>query len=180
MGKSTAGEILKEKGVEVIDTDQLARDAVQPGEPSVRFIRDVFGDDYFYPNGELDRRLLGNRVFSDPSARAQLEGILHPIIHQAWMEHIKSWRAMDVRIGAVIVPLLFEKGYETGFDDIVCVACSHQEQIRRLVKGRGWTAEEAQLRIAAQMPIDEKIRRSHLVIWTEGTLETHRAQWCQF
>jgi len=114
-------------------------------------------------------------VFADENARKQLEGILHPRIRQQWQARAQSWRAQNLSLGAVAIPLLFETGAETQFDSVICVACSSATQLVRL-RSRGWSDEQIQQRIAAQWAVDQKIVRSNYVIWTEGSLQIHAAQ----
>jgi len=107
--------------------------------------------------------------------RKKLEGVLHPRIRKLWLAQIESWRKEDCSLAVVVIPLLFETRAESHFDKIISVACSANSQCERL-SARGWPLENIQQRIAAQMPIEEKISRSHFVIWTEGDLKNHSAQ----
>ena len=175
MGKSTAAGFLCGKGLRVIDTDQIARDLVQPGQPALGEIQDAFGNDVLTPGGELRRDELARIVFSSHAARKKLESILHPPIRECWLAQIEVWRGEGVPIAFVVIPLLFETQAETHFEKIVCAACSAAAQRERLT-ARGGPPEQIRQRIAAQMPIDQKIARSHYVIWTEGSIEIHRRQ----
>ena len=175
MGKSTAAGFLLAHGVRVVDTDELARQLVEPGQPALAEIQSQFGPDSITANGELDRAALARRVFADPSARAQLEAILHPRIRAAWLARLENWRAENCPLAIVVIPLLFETRAEANFEKIICVACSPAAQRERLA-ARGWNAEQIHQRIAAQLPVEQKIARAHLVIWTEGRPEVHRAQ----
>ncbi len=176
MGKSTAAGFLLQHGVPVIDTDTIAREIVQPGEPALAEIQNAFGDNFLTATGELDRAGLARRVFSDASARQQLENILHPRIRERWQAQVESWRREKVSRACVIIPLLFETQAEHLFDKIICVACSASSQHARL-QSRGWSAEQIRQRIAAQMPVAQKMARSHFVVWTEGALVAHARQW---
>lgn len=175
MGKSTAASFLSQAGVRVVDTDEIAHQLVRPGQPALAEIQREFGSQFITPTGELDRAALARKVFADTAARQRLEAILHPRIRQAWSAQVEAWRQEDYPAAAVIIPLLFETGVETAFDRVVCVACSLATQQQRLL-ARGWNATQLQQRIAAQMPVEQKIIRSHFVIWSEGTLEVHRQQ----
>jgi dephospho-CoA kinase len=169
MGKSTAGEIIRKKGFPVLDTDDIAREVVAPGQPASREIRDSFGEAMFDQGGNLVRGKLAERVFSDETARKQLEGILHPRIRERWLAQAKEWRQSNALLGVVIIPLLFETGAEEHFDAVVCVACSTSSQTQRL-KERGLSDEQIARRNAAQLSIDQKIDRSNYVVWTDTTL----------
>jgi len=175
MGKSTTGVFLQKSGVEVVDTDLLARQLVEPGQPAFLEIATAFGPSVLSSSGGLDRRQLGRCVFADAEARARLESILHPKIRDLWQGQVKAWREAGSSRAAVIIPLLFETGAESYFDSVICVACSPAAQRARLEK-RGWSEVEIQQRLSAQWPVKEKIDRSDFVIWTDATLEAHAAQ----
>ena len=175
MGKSTAAGILLSMGIPVMDTDQLARQETAPGSPALAEIQERLGSEFVDASGLLDRSRLAGVVFSDPSRRRILEEILHPRIARHWQEAAASWRREET-IGAVVIPLLFEKSYESQFEFVVAVACSVETQQRRL-ETRGWSPGEIEGRKAAQLPVTEKIFRSHVMIWTEGSVESHRGQW---
>jgi len=175
MGKSTAAGFLSQHGVRVVDTDELARQLAQPGEPALAEIQNQFGRDIVAPDGRLRRDELARRVFSDGDARKKLEDILHPRIRERWLAQIEAWRGEDGRPAAVVIPLLYETKAEAHFDKIICVACSAMAQRERLL-ARGWPPEQTARRIAAQMPVEEKIARADFVVWTEGDLDAHRQQ----
>lgn len=175
MGKSTCAQLLPARGAVVVDTDELARRVVEPGQPALAEVRAAFGRQVIGADGRLRREALAQRVFADPDARKKLETILHPRIRELWQAQLLAWRTEDRALAVVVIPLLFETHAETAFDRVVCVACSAATQRERL-RARGWTDEQLQQRIAAQMPVAEKMLRSHHVIWTEGGLEVHAQQ----
>ncbi len=175
MGKSTSGAFLEKQGMAVADTDAIARQLVEPGQPALVEIAAAFGPSVFSPNGGLDRKALARRVFPDAAARAKLEAVLHPKIRRIWEAEAERWRASGFARGAVIIPLLFETGAEPLFDAIMCVVCSAASQFERL-RDRGWSRAEIRRRLQAQWPAEEKIARSDFVIWTDTTLEAHSAQ----
>jgi dephospho-CoA kinase len=178
MGKSTAGDFLREQGVSVLDTDAIARQLVEPGQPALEEIIAKFGPSIRSPDGTLDRKALARIAFSDPAARADLEAILHPRIRAAWEAGVKEWRAAGHSVGAVIIPLLFETKAAHLFDALICIACSGATQWQRL-RQRGWTDGEIRQRLEAQLPLDQKITQSNYVVWTDTTLEAHAAQLSQ-
>ena len=175
MGKSTTGAFLEKLGVAVVDTDNIARRLVEPGQPALVEIASAFGPSILLANGGLDRRELARRVFASAAERSKLEAILHPKIREVWQAQVKEWRAAGCDRGAVIIPLLFETQAESNFDVVICVACSAASQFERLTQ-RGWSRAEIKRRIKAQWPLEEKITRSNVVIWTDTTLEAHAAQ----
>ena len=175
MGKSTAADLLSRRGVAVIDTDAIARQIVQPGQPALAEIAAAFGPESIRADGLLDRERLARLVFADPKERARLEAILHPRIRAVWQERAQDWMREGREKAAVIIPLLFETHSSDPFDLTVCIACSARSQERRLL-ARGWTSEHIKQRLAAQWPIEDKIARSDCMIWTDGTLQAHAAQ----
>lgn len=175
MGKSTAAAILRERGVAVVDTDDLARQIVEPGQPGLAEIQNTFGHALVGPDGQLKRDQLANLVFSNPDARAKLEAILHPRICSLWEIQLAAWRAEGRAMAAVVIPLLFETKAEASFDSIICLACSDATQRSRLA-ARGWSPEQIAQRISAQMSVSEKMSRSNHVVWTEGQVAVAAAQ----
>jgi dephospho-CoA kinase len=174
MGKSACADLLRARGVPVVDTDDLARQVVEPGQPGLEEVRRLFPQ-VFGPDGRLRRDQLARRVFSDATARRQLEGILHPQIRQLWRRQMERWRSEGHALAVVVIPLLFETNAQEEVDRVICVACSPATQEQRLL-ARGWSADECVRRIAAQWPIENKLALAHFVIWTEGGLELHAAQ----
>ena len=175
MGKSTAAEILRAHGVPVVDTDDLARQLVQPGEPALAEIQIQFGKNIVASDGRLCRDKLAEMVFNDVAVRNKLEEILHPRIRERWLAQIETWRGENQRLAVVVIPLLYETQAEAYFDKIICAACSAANQRKRLLE-RGWSVEQIARRIAAQMPVDQKIARANFVVWTDGYLNDHRQQ----
>ena len=175
MGKSTAAGFLLSQGARVVDTDEIARELVQPGEPALAEIRPEFGGEVFLPDGSLNRAALAEKVFADETARKKLEAILHPRIRERWSAQVAAWRKENVPLAVVVIPLLFETQAETAFDKIICVASSPPSQLERL-RARGWTGDQIGRRIAAQLPVEQKLARSHFVVWSEGRPEVHRRQ----
>lgn len=175
MGKSTTAKFFANRGVPVIDTDELARDLVEQGQPALAEIRKVFGESVIDASGQLRRDVLAKAVFADALKRQQLEGILHPRIREAWLAQVEKWRAEGQAAAVVVIPLLFETDAAKCFTHIVCVACSAATQRARLAQ-RGWNEGQIDQRIASQWPIDKKIAGAHFVIWSEGSMEAHEAQ----
>jgi dephospho-CoA kinase len=175
MGKSTAAKFLQAHGVKIVDTDQLARELVEPGQPALAQIKHTFGPKVLAPDGALNRDALGDIVFNDATARKKLEDILHPRIRERWLAQVEHWRSENCPLAVVVIPLLFETKAEPHFDKVICVACSKKSRHERLQKRR-WTLEQIEKRIAAQMPIEDKIGRAGFVIWSEGDFENHSRQ----
>ena len=175
MGKSTAAELLRQRDVPVVDTDVIARQLVEAGQPALAAIQRLFGPELVDANGQLRRAELARRIFADRDQRKQLEAILHPRIRKIWLTQVEQWRA-EGRLGCVVVvPLLFESGAESHCDATVCVACSSTTQQKRLL-ARGWNVEQIAQRIQAQWPIEKKMGLADYVVWTEGDLDPHAQQ----
>ena len=175
MGKSTAGELLQRRGVAVIDTDVIAREIVEPGQPALVEIVDCFGPKLLRQDGRLNREEMARIAFADCKAMERLEAILHPRIRSEWRARVEQWNAEGQRIAVVIIPLLFETDAAGLFDATVCLACSAQTQFQRL-STRAWNPEQIRLRLAAQWTLERKINCSTYVVWTDTTLEAHAAQ----
>src|SRR2546422_610712 len=108
MGKSTSAHLLRSRSIPVVDTDDLARQVVEPGQPALAQVQSAFGQNIIAPDGTLRRDDLARLVFADPSARRTLEDILHPPIRQLWRAQIETWRAEGRTVAVVVIPLLFE------------------------------------------------------------------------
>ncbi len=175
MGKSTVADLLRDRGWRVVDTDQLARQAVASGQPGLREIAAEFGVAMLNARGELRREALARLVFSDPAARRRLEALLHPRIRERWQAEARRWQADGANQGVVVIPLLFETGAETELDTTMCVACSAATQQTRL-RERGWSDEEIAARNRAQWPVEKKMARATFVLWNEAGLDVLRAQ----
>ena len=175
MGKSTSAQLLRDRGVRVVDTDDLARQVVEPGQPALAEVLAAFGTQFAGPDGQLRRSELARHVFADPAARRQLEAILHPRIRKLWRVQIETWRAEGRPLAVVVIPLLFETKAEAELDATICVACSVATQQQRLL-ARGWSPEQIEQRNRAQWPIAQKIARADYLVWTEAGLDVHAAQ----
>jgi dephospho-CoA kinase len=175
MGKTGSAQLLRARGVPVVDTDDLARQVVEPGQPALAEVRNAFGPDLIGSDGQLRREELARLVFADVAARKRLEDILHPRIRALWRAQMEAWRKEGRPLAVVVIPLLFETGAETELDATICIACSAPTQQQRLL-ARGWLLKEIEQRLRAQWPTDVKVARSDYVVWTEGSLDVHGEQ----
>ena len=167
-GKSLVAEYLNELGYATIDADDVAHELISPEE----------------------RARLAKVVFRDPAARKALEARLHPVIRsriEAWLAGSGEASASPVGpaspaspVRIAIVPLLFEVHWDGDYDIICCVTSEKETQVARMMTTRGYTRDEAEARIAAQMPLDEKASKSHYVIANDGSAEDLRAAVAQF
>lgn len=169
-GKTTVARILRSRGCAVVDADELSRRAVQSGTSGFDDIVQAFGRDIVGGDGELDRKKLGQIVFSDATSLARLEEIIHPRVRELAAREKDRLKNEGHQFAFYDVPLLFEKNMTPLFDLVVAVICSRDEQIARLQKRDGFTYEEAQARLAAQMPIEEKAALADDVIKNAGSL----------
>jgi dephospho-CoA kinase len=175
-GKTYVLRRLRHLEVATIDADDLVHEALRAGTPATAAITAQFGDHVLEPDGAVNRKVLAARVFGDPEARRILEGILHPPTYLAIQRWFAGLAAAHAPLGVAAIPLLFETGHETDFDAVVVTACDPDEQVRRVVVRDGTTEVEARQRLAAQMPVEEKVRRADFVIWTRDTLQDTYAQ----
>lgn len=175
MGKSTSAQLLQGRGAVIVDTDDLARQVVQPGQPALAEVQEAFGPEIVGPDGQLRREELARVVFADTAARQKLEAILHPPIRELWRAQVETWRQEGKPLAVVVIPLLFETHAGADFDAVISVACTAATQRQRL-QARGWKPEEIEQRIAAQWPIAEKMARANYVIWTEAGMDVHAQQ----
>jgi dephospho-CoA kinase len=171
-GKSTVSEMLADLGAVVVDADRLAREVVAPGTPGLAAVVAEFGSEVLTPDGALDRPAMGAIVFADPARRTALEAIIHPLVRQRAAELEASAPA-----GALVVhdiPLLAETGQASSFDAVLVVDVPAELQVERTVRERGWAAEEAESRIAAQATREDRLAVATYVIDNTGTIEDLR------
>ena len=173
-GKSTVAGWMAELDCRVIDLDRIAHDCLVAGQPTHDRVVAAFGSDVFAADGGIDRRELGAVIFADPEARKQLEDILHPAIREREEEEVEAWAA-TVASGIAVseAALLYETGGAARYDRMVVVAATEETRLQRLL-ARGTSAEDARLRMAAQMNQQEKIERADYVIDNDGSLDAAR------
>ena len=173
-GKSYCLERFAAQGVATIDADLLAREAVAPGTPGLAAVVARFGSAVLAADGSLARPALGRIVFGESKARAALEAIIHPEVYR----RIREWfanRPAGTRFAIADIPLVFETGHNHDFDEVIVAACDPEEQVRRVMARDNLSDAAARVRLAAQWPIEEKVKRADRVIWTDrGVAETDR------
>ncbi|HOT91303.1 MAG TPA: dephospho-CoA kinase [Anaerolineae bacterium] len=172
-GKSVVGRMLAELGAERIDADQVAHAVIAPDGAAYAAVVAAFGPDILASDGTIDRRKLGDIVFSDPEALARLEQLTHPAIIAIIEARIAASRAPAVVVEAI---KLLESGIADDYDAIWVTTCPEAEQLTRLMRSRGLTRESALRRIHAQPPQAEKLARADVIIDTSGSLDATRAQ----
>jgi len=175
-GKSHIRARLKELGVPTIDADTLARAAVAPGSAGLAAVAQRFGAGILKTDGSLDRAALGRIVFADEGARRDLEAIIHPQVRQATDAWFDSLGLATHPFAVADIPLLFEVGRDQDFDVVIVAACEPETQVQRVMQRDGITEAEARQRLAAQLPIADKIRRADFVIRTDGSYDETNQQ----
>ena len=174
-GKSTVASFFSEHKIPVIDADQLAKEAVQPGSHGLEQITELFGREILAQDGTLDRKRLAAQIFSDTEKRRQLERILHPEIKRLSEERIAQEIVAGNRLLIYMAPLLIEAGVTDRVDDIWVVTVRPEVQLERLMLRDRITLEQAQRIVASQMPLSEKESYGSVVIDNSGTeAETRR------
>lgn len=175
-GKSHVRAVFEALGVPTIDADVLARDAVAPGSAAFEAVKARFGPAVLDARGGLDRRKLGDVVFADAEARKELEKIIHPGVVEAIERWFSSLDAQNHPFAIADVPLLYEAGRDKDYDAVIVTACEPATQIRRVVARDGISEAEARQRIAAQLPLADKVARADYVIKTDGLVANTNAQ----
>jgi dephospho-CoA kinase len=178
-GKTTVANHLAAR-LPILDADRYAHEAVAPGSPALAQIVDRYGPQMLLPDDgaagssfeetsalpQLDRRRLGDVVFGDPAERQWLEQQIHPIVAQRFDQALAE--LADAPVVLLVIPLLFEAQLTHRVSEIWVVTCSPQEQLDRLMARNHWTQDQAQVRIAAQMPLSEKSARADVVLINSG------------
>ncbi|MFD1392753.1 dephospho-CoA kinase [Lacticaseibacillus jixianensis] len=177
-GKSTVAAEFRKLGCPVVDADEIAREIVEPGRPALRKIEAAFGPTVIRPDGTLDRKSLGDLVFNDPEKLNTLNAIDHPYLRAAITDALAAAIATGAKVVVGEIPLLYETHYEGSFDGVAVVTLPPIMQLERLMARDDLTREAAQARIAAQMPLEEKIARADFLIDNSQGPAMRRAQ-CQ-
>ena len=174
-GKSTVSKALRALGACIIDADALAHELSQPNQALFNAYVQRFGMAIVTAGGTLDRAAIARLIFTDPTMRAEVEQISHPLIRRAVEERLRMAEKEQKRAAVLDVPLLFEAGWDALADEVWVVALPPEEQLTRLLaRDKTMSEGEARARIAAQMPLAEKCARADVVIDNSGTKEETR------
>ena len=175
-GKSTIAGMLREMGFAVLDADSLAHRLIEPGQPAYDEVVQKFGPSILDEHSHVDRKKLGGLVFADGAKLAALNAILHPRVKTAILQQMEDWAKDGARDAAFVeAALLVEAGYVKELDGLV-VAWSRPEQQLERLRSRGLSEEEARKRIAAQMPVADKLKLATEKVDCSGTMEETRKQ----
>jgi len=175
-GKSTVAGMLRDLGARVIDADKVAHQLYQPGTPAFDEVVQAFGREIVGERGEIDRKKLGQKVFSNPQALKRLNAVLHPRISHRVKETLEGWRGEGVKVAVVEAALLLEAGWGPLVDQLWVTVASQAKVKERLRASKDLTDEEIDARLASQMPVEEKTKGADVVINTDGTLDQVREE----
>jgi dephospho-CoA kinase len=172
-GKTLVADCFADLGAPVIDTDQVARDIVEPGQPALREIRHAFGDDVLTRDGRLDRRRMRRLVFADDDRRAELEAILHPLIRK---EAAARADAAGGPYVILVVPLLVETGFDDMADRVLVVDCPVDMQRARLLARDDEDPAQVERILAAQVSRAQRLAAADDVVDNSGDVDATREQ----
>lgn len=171
-GKSFVAEALEHLGCLVIYADRLGHAALQIGGAAYQSTVDAFGREILQPDGSIDRKLLGSRVFDSPGRLAQLNSFVHPAVFRLEEEMLEQWREEHpLGIAVIEAAILIETGRQAFFDRMIVTTCAEETQILRGMKRDHLSREEVLMRLARQMPFAEKAQYAHYVVDTNGAKE---------
>lgn len=169
-GKSAVARRLRDRGVPVIDADQLAREAVAPESPGLAEVVRVFGDGILAADGSLDRKKLAAVVFGDEAKRKALNAIVHPIVTTLTMKRAGELAAAGEPLGCYEAALIVENGAADAFRPLVVVSAPEETQVARAIARDAAAEAEVRARIRAQMPLADKVKAADFVVANEGSL----------
>src|SRR5712664_3127211 len=175
-GKSAVAAMLRELGFAVLDADSLAHKLIEPGQPAYNDILQEFGPAVVAPDGHVDRAKLSAIVFADRARLDHLNAIVHPRVAEMVFRQFEEWERNGTRDAAFVeAALLIESGIHKNLDGLVVAWCQPQQQLDRLL-ARGLSEAEARRRIAAQLPVQEKLTLATDQIDCSGSLDETRRQ----
>ena len=176
-GKSQASAMLAELGAVIIDADIVAREIVEKGLPAWQKIKDEFGEEYLLPNGDINRKKLGELVFSNANALDRLNNITHPVIKASIENRIHHLKVKGYK-GLVVVDaaLLLEKGWETMVDQVWVVDAPIEKRVERLMARDGLTRDQALGRINSQMSQQQRIAKADKIIYNDSDIYSMKEQ----
>jgi dephospho-CoA kinase len=176
-GKSNAARVFAELGAAIIDADLIAHAVMSPGQETYDSVVQAFGTGILNTDCTIDRKALGRIVFAQEERRLLLNSLVHPAVRAEVERRVAGIRESSPRAIAIIdAALMVETGYYRLHDRLVVITCSPSLQLARLINRDGCTIEEARSRIAAQLPIEEKLKLADYIIETSGTLRETREQ----
>jgi len=176
-GKSTVARFFQDLGAKIIDADRIGHELIEPGRTAYQEILQRFGKEILDPTGAIDRRELGARVFADAERLRQLNAILHPRIIARVDKLAREHQARDPHAVVILdAALIFESGIGGTLRKVIVAWCRPEQQLERLMAKMGVSRQEAERRVRAQMPLEEKRRRADYLIDCSGSKEETRRQ----
>ena len=180
-GKTHVLRLFRRRGFPTLDADQVSRAVVDISQPSYELLRKRFDDEYFLPSGQVNRPALAKLVFESQAARGELESSVHPVVRRIIDEWFTRCDDSDAHKFAIAeIPLLFETKRADSFDGVLVVSCPRDEQVSRIMARDSLSAEAAQKRLEAQLPIADKITAASWVIRTDSSFADTARQVEQF
>jgi dephospho-CoA kinase len=170
-GKSTVSKFLAHLGAVVIDADKVGHEVFKPGTKAWQEVVDAFGQGIISADGTIDRRKLGEIVFSNPGARAKLNQVMHPLIYEQVKSRMEEYGRKGVAIIIVEAPLLLEVGWKSLVDEVWVTSASEATVIKRLKEQKGLPEAQSLARVRAQLTDEERIRQADVVIDTDCALD---------
>ena len=170
-GKSEVSRILGEMGAEVLNADLYGHEVYLPGTDGLREVVEAFGEDVLQPNGEVDRRALGGKVFGNPEAMARLNAIAWPRIRQKIEEGIEEQRQRGAGVVVLDAAVLIEAGWTDAADEVWVVTAPEDDVIRRIQARNNLTEEQIRARMASQMPSEERVEHADVVVVNDGEIQ---------
>lgn len=176
-GKTTTANLFRELRVPVVDADQLAHQALRRSQDK---IVTYFGREILDDKGEINRKALGDKVFSDPKRLKQLENLIHPFVKKQSAEKRKLFESAGKELAIYDVPLLFENNMKDQFDQVILVYIPEDVSKQRLIERSGLSEKEVEARIKSQMDIEKKKEMADVVFDNQGDIDALRAQVAEF
>jgi len=173
-GKTTVSQFLSELGAVIIDADKLGHEAFKPGTEIWRDILAAFGQEVLKPDGEIDRKKLGERTFGNAGSLAQLNRIMQPRIYDMVEARVEQCRQQGVGVAVIEAPLLVEVGTTARVDEVWVTVASEATVLRRLTERSGLSQEESLARIRSQVSSEERVKHADIVINTDCSLDELR------
>ncbi len=170
-GKSEVSRILGEMGAEVLNADRYGHEVYLPGTDGLREVVEAFGEDVLQPNGEVDRRALGGKVFGNPEAMAQLNAIAWPRIRQKLEDGIEEQRQLGTGVVVLDAAVLIEAGWTDAADEVWVVTAPEGDVVSRLQARNNLTEEQVRARMASQMSSEERVKHADVVVANDGDLQ---------
>lgn len=170
-GKSTVSKMIESYGLPIVDADVVARHVVEPGTPTLKKIAEAFGPEIIAQDGSMDRAKVGSIIFHNEEMRKTLNSIIHPAIREEMLRQRDEFISFGEKNIFMDIPLLFESKLEHFVEKIIVVSVNREVQLQRLMERNGFTEEEANARIATQIPVKEKEQLADAVIHNNGPLE---------